>query len=143
MIEAEIEARIRRLFFAEHFKVGTIVTELGVHRDTVLLAINAEQFMRTLSIKRSPLLEPYIEFVKATLDQYPRLRAMRLFEMLKPRGYAGGVHAVRRHLQRVRPKPKAEVFFVSKRSPANKARWTGLTSARSQSETPNASSAAS
>ncbi len=111
MIDPALQARIRRLFFAEHFKVGTIVAELGVHRDTVLLAINAEQFMRALSVKRAPSLEPYTDFVKATLDQYPRLRATRLFEMLKARGYPGGVHAVRRHLQRVRPKPKSEAFF--------------------------------
>jgi len=111
MIDAEVQARIRRLFFAEHFKVGTIVSELGVHRDTVLLAIKAENFMRALSVKRSPSLEPYTDFVKMTLEQYPRLRATRLFEMLTARGYPGGVHAVRRYLQRVRPKPKSEAFF--------------------------------
>jgi hypothetical protein len=35
MISPRLRARIRRLFFAEHWKVGTIATELGVHRDTV------------------------------------------------------------------------------------------------------------
>jgi transposase len=111
MIDAEIEARVRRLFFVEHFKVGTIVSELSLHRDTVLRVIGAERFMRGLSVERSPTLEPYTDFIKMVLEQYPRLRATRLFEMLKARGYPGGVHVVRRHLRRVRPQPKREVFF--------------------------------
>ncbi len=32
MISPELRARIRRLFFAEHWKMGTIAAELGVHR---------------------------------------------------------------------------------------------------------------
>ena len=35
MISDEQRAKIRRLFFAEHWKVGTIAAELGVHHDTV------------------------------------------------------------------------------------------------------------
>jgi transposase len=111
MIDRELEARIRRLFFAEHWKVGTIVSELSVHRDAVLRSIGAENFMRGLKVERSPLLDPFSGFIKLTLEQHPRLRATRLFEMLKARGFAGGVHAVRRYLRRVRPKPKHEVFF--------------------------------
>ena len=39
MIPDDQRARIRRLFFAEHWKIGTIAAELGVHHDTVELAI--------------------------------------------------------------------------------------------------------
>ena len=39
MISDEQRAKIRRLFFAEHWKVGTIAAELGVHHDTVHHAI--------------------------------------------------------------------------------------------------------
>ena len=35
MITPELRSRIRRLFFAEHWKIGTIAAELAVHRDTV------------------------------------------------------------------------------------------------------------
>jgi hypothetical protein len=35
MISPELHARIRRLYFAEHWKVGTIAIELAVHHDTV------------------------------------------------------------------------------------------------------------
>jgi IS30 family transposase len=44
LISADQRAHIRRLFYAEHWKVGTIATQLSVHRDTVLHAIEAERF---------------------------------------------------------------------------------------------------
>ena len=31
MISAELRAHIRRLFYGEHWKIGTIAAELGVH----------------------------------------------------------------------------------------------------------------
>jgi hypothetical protein len=33
MIPEELRSRMRRLFFAEHWKVGTIAAELGVHHE--------------------------------------------------------------------------------------------------------------
>ena len=39
MITPEQHAEIRRLYFGEHWKVGTIAAELGVHHDTVRAAI--------------------------------------------------------------------------------------------------------
>jgi hypothetical protein len=45
MITPELRSRIRRLFFAEHWKIGTIAAELAVHRDTVELAIEPKRFI--------------------------------------------------------------------------------------------------
>ena len=111
MIDAQKEAEIRRLFFAEHWRIGTIVTELAVHRDVVERAINAERFMTALKVAGPSPLDAFRAFIQTTLEQYPRLRSTRLFEMLKARGYAGGVHAVRRYVRKIRPQPKREVFF--------------------------------
>jgi hypothetical protein len=47
MISPEIRAQIRRYFYAEHWKVGTIASELGVHPDAVRNAIESERFNRT------------------------------------------------------------------------------------------------
>ena len=44
MISPEIRAQIRRYFYAEHWKVGTIASELGVHPDAVRNAIESERF---------------------------------------------------------------------------------------------------
>jgi len=46
MIAPEVIVKIRQLYFAEHWKVGTIAAQLGVHHDTVRAAIGAESFNR-------------------------------------------------------------------------------------------------
>jgi transposase len=111
MISIEQRARIRRLFYAEHWKVGTIATQLGVHRDTVRLAIEAERFRSRDGEVRPSLLDPYKSFVAEQLEQYPRLRATRIFGMLASRGYAGSETVVRRFVRTVRPVPKHEAYL--------------------------------
>ena len=111
MIDAELYARIRRFYFAEHWKVGTIATELGVHHDTVEHAIEADGLARGQRPPRPSLLDPYKVFIGETLDQHPRLRATRIFEMIGGRGYVGGDKPVVRYLRTVRPAARAEAFF--------------------------------
>lgn len=111
MITEEQRVRIRRLFFAEHWKVGTISAELGIHRDAVELALEPKRFVNKRWTSSVTLLDPFRPFVEQTLEQYPRLRATRLFEMLRDRGYTGSVYAVRRHVRRVRPRSRHEAFF--------------------------------
>ena len=83
MITPEQHAEIRRLYYGEHWKVGTIAAALGVHHDTVRAAIvNDTQGVRRGTC-RATQLDPYLPFIRDTLAQYPRLRATRLFEMVK------------------------------------------------------------
>jgi transposase len=111
MISPELRARIRRLFYAEHWKMGTIAAELGVHRDTVALAVEPERFVNVALRPQYGLLDPYKDFVRVTLDQYPRLRATRLLQMIQPRGYSGSIWPLRRFLRQVRPVGSREAFF--------------------------------
>jgi transposase len=111
MISEDLRARIRRLFFAEHWKIGTIATELGLHRDTVALAVEASRFATARFQSRAMLLDPYRDFVRQTLEQYPRLRSTRLLEMIRARGYEGSVFPLRRYVRRIRPVPAHEAFF--------------------------------
>jgi len=46
-----------------------------------------------------------------TLSRYPRLRATRLWDMVKARGYSGGVRTLRAHVAVVRPRARHEVFL--------------------------------
>ena len=103
MITPELRSRMRRLFFAEHWKIGTIAAELGVHRDTVELAIEPQRFVNVAFRSSVSILDPYKPFVVGILEQHPRLRATRILEMLRHRGYAGSVWPVRRFVRRVRP----------------------------------------
>ena len=92
MISVELIAKIRRLFFAEHWKIGTIAAQLNLHPDTVRGAIESHRFNpeRTPSF-RATLTDPYLDFIHQTLQQYPRLRATRIYEMIRARGYAGSI----------------------------------------------------
>lgn len=111
MISDEVRTRIRRLFFAEHWKVGTIASELGVHHDTVRGAIDADRFVSRGARVAPSMLDPYKAFVQETLLAHPRLRATRIFEMLRPRGYPGSAVQLRRYVRRVRPRSNVEAFF--------------------------------
>lgn len=102
MIAVEQVATIRRLFHAEHWKIGTIAVELGLHPDTVRRALDTDRFKRGPS-KRRALVEPYLDFIKQTLEAHPRLRATRIYEMIRGRGYTGGVVQLRRVVASLRP----------------------------------------
>ena len=86
MITPEQHAEIRRLYFGEHWKVGTIATNLGVHHDTVRAAIALDGRAVPRGTCRRTKLDPYLPFIRETLEQYPRLRATRLHAMLRAAG---------------------------------------------------------
>jgi transposase len=111
MIDPEVVARIRRLFYAEHWRVGTIATELGVHHDAVRRAIDVDRFATGARRVPASRLDPYKDFVRQTLERHPRLRATRLQEMLRARGYPGSVVQLRRYVATVRPVGRAEAYL--------------------------------
>ena len=90
MITPAQHAEIRRLYYAEHWPVGTIAAPLGVHHETVRAAI-AECAQRAAGACRATTLDPYLPFLRDTLAQYPRLRATRLIEMLRAAAIPGSV----------------------------------------------------
>ena len=116
-ISEEQRARIRALFYAEHWKVGTIAAELGVHPDTVKSAVGTDRFVSRGPHARASKLEPYRVFITDTLKQHPRLRATRLYDMLVPRGFEGSERQLRRHVAEVRPRPAPEAFLRLNRMP--------------------------
>jgi transposase len=104
VISTELLATIRRLFYAEHWKIGTIASQLGLHRDTVRGALEVNRLNRSRPLRASRL-DPYFDFIRKTLEDYPRLRATRLFQMIQDRGYSGSVVQLRRLVARLRPIP--------------------------------------
>jgi len=119
MISPEIRAEIRRYFYAEHWKIGTIARELRVHPDAVRQAIESERFHRAPALYPSKL-DPYVAFVRQTLEQHPGLRATRIFQMIRERGYSGSVVQLRRIVARLRP-PSREAFLRLQTFPAEQA----------------------
>ena len=110
MITPAQHAEIRRLYFGEHWKVGTIVANLGVHPDTVRAAIALDTPVVRRAACRRSILDPYLPFIRDTLAQYPRLRATRLYEMLRPRGYSGSANQLRRLVRLLRPQGRVALY---------------------------------
>lgn len=102
MISSELLAKIRHLFHAEHWRMGTIAAELGLHRETVRRALETHRFHRPPG-KRPKVTDPYLEFIRETLEKYPRLRATRIYQMIRARGYTGSVVQLRRVVAGLRP----------------------------------------
>ena len=109
MIDEETRARIRHLFYAEHWKVGTIAHELVLHPDTVRIAVETDRFNNDKAIRPS-LTDPYAGFIREVLAKHPSLRATRLFQMIRDRGYCGSVVQLRRVVACLRPAHK-EAFL--------------------------------
>jgi transposase len=101
------EADIRRLFFAEHWKRGTIAAQLGVHPDVVDRVIGHLGPKARDEQLKVRVLDPYLPFLDETLATYPKLVATRLFDMIRERGYQGSLRSLRRYLTTARPRRKA------------------------------------
>lgn len=110
-ISRKVEGDIRRLHFGEHWKVGTIVGELQLHRDVVRRVVGLEK-REAKARERAKLIDKYAAFIGETLERHPRLRATRVYDMIRSRGYKGSVRTVREHVKRVRPKRRNEAFLV-------------------------------
>ncbi len=119
MISPETRARIRRYFYAEHWKIGTIARELGIHPDAVRNAIESERFKSAKPLQAS-IVDPYLEFIRLTLEQHPRLRTTRIYPMIRDRGYRGGIVQLRRAVARLRPQNR-EAFLQLQMFPGEQA----------------------
>jgi transposase len=119
MIDPETHVQIRHYFYAEHWKIGTIASQLGIHKDAVRRAIESDRFHRGQTLRPS-ILDPYLEFVRQILDQHPRLRATRIYQMIRERGYTGSVVQLRRAVAGLRP-PTREAFLRLHTFPAEQA----------------------
>lgn len=111
MIPAELAAKIRRHFHADRWPVGTIARQLGVHHQTVRRALLAEGVPLTAMATRRSKADPFLPFIVQTLTTYPNLRASRLYEMVRERGYDGAPDHFRAIVARHRPRKAAEAFL--------------------------------
>jgi transposase len=104
------DAEVIRLHYAEHWPVGTISAQLGLHPDVVKRVLGLGD-PRPEEPRRPRIVEPYHDFIVEQLAQYPRLRATRIYDMVRDRGYAGAVTTIRRYVAEVRPPPRREIYL--------------------------------
>lgn len=120
-ISREVEAEVRRLHYAEHWKRGTIAAQLGLHFDTVERALSRPGPRPGTPRPDARVLEAYEGFVIETLERYPKLVATRLYDMIHERGYRGSLRTLRRLVHRVRPAPRSEAFVRVETLPGEQA----------------------
>jgi len=121
VITVDKVADILRVYHAEKWKVGTIARQLGVHHDTVRRVLAQAGQAPGCQWVRPSMIEPFIPFLQATLEKYPTLRASRLYEMARQRGYAGGPDHFRHMIARYRPAPPAEAYLRLRTLPGEQA----------------------
>lgn len=116
----ELEAEIVRLHYAEHWPVGTIATQLDAHPEQVRRVLGLGE-PRAPAAPRARLVDPYRPFIDEQLARYPTLRATRLYDMLRQRGYAGSVRTVREFVATVRPRPRRAPYLRTETLPGEQA----------------------
>lgn len=120
-VSTAVAAEIRRLFYAEHWKRGTIADQLGVHFDVVARVLGTFGPKAGTPRPDARVLEPYKPFIDETLARHPRLVATRIYDMLVGRGYAGSLTTLRRYVRAERPAPRNEVYLRLETLPGEQA----------------------
>lgn len=110
-MSAEESAAILRLHHVEGWPVGTIADQLGRHHDTVERVLVHGGLPVDKQVARSRLVDSFLPFIQETLAKYPRLRASRLWGMVRARGYTGSKSGFRAIVSRLRPRPRAEAYL--------------------------------
>ena len=118
----ELKAQILRYHFVEHWRVGTIARQLGVHHSTVERVLGEAGVQRERRRPRRPSkLDPYLAFITETLEHFPTLTAARVFDMVKARGYTGGPDHFRHRIAQLRPRRVREAYLRLRTLPGEQA----------------------
>ncbi len=110
-ISAELEAKILRYYHVEKWRVGTIASQLQVHHGTVQRVLRRAGVPPPQRTARASRADPYLPFIRQTLERYPRLTASRLYAMVRERGYRGSPDHFRHIVALHRPRPAAEAYL--------------------------------
>lgn len=111
-IDEARKAQILRYYFVEHWRVGTIARQLGVHHSSVERVLREAGVERQhRRVRRASMVDPYLEFITETLEHFPSLTAARLYDMVTARGYPGGPDNFRHHIAQLRPRRSAEAYL--------------------------------
>ena len=111
MISDELKSKIRRLYHAEQWPVGTIARELTLHHSTVRRALLGDGVPLASLPTRKTKLDPFLPFVIDVLEKYPTVTASRIYDMVRERGYTGARDHFRALVARHRKPKVAEAFL--------------------------------
>jgi len=103
MLVVEQWAELRRLHFTEKVSIRELARRFGLHRKTVRRALQRAAPPKYARPSTPSKLDPFKDEVHRLLKDEPRLPAVRIRELLRPLGYAGGETILKEHVREVRP----------------------------------------
>ena len=115
------EAEILRYYHVERWRAGTIARQLGVHHNVVSRVLAQAGLPRLGAPSRPSQLDPFLPFIRQTLEKFPTLNASRLYAMARERGYRGGPDHFRHLIACHRPRPQAEAYLRLRSLPGEQA----------------------
>lgn len=110
-IPPELEAQILRYYHVEKWRMGTIARQLHVHHGTVERVLRQAGLPRLGPAPRPSAVDPYLPFMRETLQKFPTLTASRLYAMVVERGYRGAPDHFRHLVALHRPRASAEAYL--------------------------------
>ena len=120
-ISKDLEAKILRFHFVEHWGPHTIATQLGIHHSAVDRVLCQAGMPKAERTRRASIIDPYLPFIIETLEHYPKLTATRLYTMAQQRGYPGGSSHFRSHVAQLRPRKPSEAYLRLRTLPGEQA----------------------
>jgi len=120
-ISKELEAKILRYHFVEHWGTHTIAAQLGIHHSCVDRVLSQAGMPKVERARSASIIDPYLPFIIETLEQYPKLSAARLHAMAQQRGYPGGASHFRSHVAQLRPRKLCEAYLRLRTLPGEQA----------------------
>ncbi|MCH8049711.1 IS21 family transposase [Patescibacteria group bacterium] len=109
-ISSALEEKIKRYYYVEKWRIGTISQQLGVHHGTVKRVLSQVGVSKNKLLTQSSMIDPFLPFIIETLEKYPKLTASRLYAMVQDRDYPGGIDHFRHLISLYRPKKIAEAY---------------------------------
>ncbi|GAB6044322.1 IS21 family transposase [Endothiovibrio diazotrophicus] len=110
-ISTELRAQILRYHHVEHWRVGTIARQLGVHHTTVDRVLAESGLPKAERATQPSMIDPFRPFVAEQLERFPTLTASALYGMVCERGYPGSEHHFRHQVALLRPRKPAEAYL--------------------------------
>ena len=110
MISPAEAAEIIRLRRSENWPINTIAKHLGLRWETVKATIERDGVPVTKRERRREI-DAYLPLIVDQLERHPSLRASRLYDMCRERGYSGGLDHFRHLIAEHRPRPQAEAYL--------------------------------
>jgi transposase len=120
-ISEEMRAAILRYHHVEKWRVGTISRQLNVHHSTIKRVLSETGISKNNLLVQGSMIDPFLPFVMSTLERFPTLRASRLYDMVKERGYPGSRDHFRHLISFYRPRSAAEAYLRLRTLPGEQA----------------------